>query len=133
MTRSYREGTVAWLDRNDDTDWLFARLEAAGRDYANAMGLDVNGISEPLRVVQYRPGDSFDGTSTLDDGDSRGRKITVTVQLQRLCLLGGDIDSAGCMLRSIIVRSEPPLPFRHCWGTALVRYAPASATHWSPA
>lgn len=89
-----RRGKVGWLRRSGGgEDWLFERLETLGRDYAAAIGFDVDGISEPLQVVRYARGGHFDWHVDVGAGEERSRKLTIIVQLTSAHdYEGGDLD-----------------------------------------
>jgi PKHD-type hydroxylase len=76
-----RKGRVRWLRRRKGHEWLFDRLESCARAYAESLGLDVDGIGEPIQIASYRIGDHFDWHVDVGEGELRRRKITIAVQL----------------------------------------------------
>jgi PKHD-type hydroxylase len=76
-----RKGRVRWLRRRKNHEWLFDRLESCACAYAKSLGLDIDGIGEPIQIASYGVGDHFDWHVDVGDGKLRRRKITITVQL----------------------------------------------------
>lgn len=54
-----RSATTTLIERDEDSRWLFDRLDTLFADAAAAFGLPVDPISEPVQVVRYGVGDHF--------------------------------------------------------------------------
>lgn len=79
-----RNSQVCWIQRNDETDWLFQRLTQMVRE-VNAskfkFNIDYNCILE-IQFTQYKKGDFYKWH--VDTGPSREtccRKLSISVQL----------------------------------------------------
>ncbi len=79
---SLRRTSVAWIPRDTDTEWVFARLEALSERANETWRLDIDGIEEDLQFTEYNaPGAHYtwhhDGLETgVED-----RKMSLVVQL----------------------------------------------------
>ncbi len=93
---AYRQGTVAWLSRDTETEWLFGRIERFGFDYAARYGIDVDELYESLQFAAYRAGDAFDWHIDTGQTDTHRRKVTISVQLSSGHEYdGGDLEIIG--------------------------------------
>ena len=79
--RGVREGQVAWLERSSTFGWVFDRLEALAREYADEMAIDIDELCDWMQFVKYEPGGRFDWHIDVGPGRGLRRKVTVCAQL----------------------------------------------------
>lgn len=76
-----RNSLVRWIERTDDTDWIYNRLwkifEVANRRLKFAL----TGFREPLQLSTYPLGGCLGPHTDVGEGAGQLRKITVSVQL----------------------------------------------------
>ena len=69
-------------ERSDSTAWLFDRLDSLFAEAAEALGVEVAPMAEPIQILRYGPGDHFQAWHT-DAGFDRqdDRLLSVSVEL----------------------------------------------------
>jgi len=91
-----RLGTVGWLERSGDSEWIYERMRGYGLEYASRHGIDATGLEEPLQYVEYPRGTRFDWHIDTGTRDTADRKITISVQLSRPAdYEGGTLELVG--------------------------------------
>lgn len=77
-----RSSSVTWLDADDDTWWIFERLDELVAGANEEWGFDLVGFEEDLQYTRYDgPGDHYAWHRDGLDGDVSTRKLSVVVQL----------------------------------------------------
>jgi PKHD-type hydroxylase len=77
----HRRGTVSWLLPTTASAWLFGRLEAFGKEYADECGLAVSALHPAVQFARYPVDGHFDWHQDYDDNETPAKKITIVVQL----------------------------------------------------
>ena len=77
----YRRTSVTWLDRTDDLDWLFAKLDDLVLRINDWYRFDIIPAANDLQFAEYEAGDTIGWH--IDCGGERGppRKISMSIQL----------------------------------------------------
>jgi len=76
-----RRSTVRFLYPGDDTEWLFARLDAAVARLNASYGFALEGFAEGVQVASYAGGGHYDWHIDLGPGPFARRKLSLSVQL----------------------------------------------------
>jgi PKHD-type hydroxylase len=112
-SRGKRNSHTAFIERDSESEWLFARvwehIVRSNRQY----GFRIEGIEGALQLIRYREGEEVDwhvdGGGAYDDGGRR--KLSMTVQLSDSSdYTGGDFEFLGGALH----------PFSRIRGTSIV-------------
>ncbi len=76
-----RSSAVRWLPRDEDTEWLHARIQGLAQQLNERFWrFDLTDM-EPFQVAHYAPGDDYGWHTDLGPGQASLRKLTVVVQL----------------------------------------------------
>lgn len=77
-----RSSTVAWIPRDGDSEWLFAKLEDVARRANRHWGLELSGLEEDLQFTEYaEPGAHYTWHHDGLDPGVEHRKLSLVVQL----------------------------------------------------
>ncbi len=76
-----RNSTVRFLLPTPDSEWLFAKIEAAVLHLNQAYKFDLRGFYEGMQVASYDPEGHYDWHSDLGTGAYSVRKLSLSVQL----------------------------------------------------
>lgn len=106
-----RHGEVVWFGRPTSLAWVFDRIEALAREYADDMAIDVDELCDSMQFVKYGPGGHFDWHMDVGPGSGVRRKVTVCAQLTDATAYdGGMLELVG----------EPRVLWRRAMGSATV-------------
>lgn len=75
-----RQSSVFFVDRNDDTQWLFAKLDVATTEINQVFGFEIVGIRE-VQLACYRAGHFYDWHMDIGKGPLSMRKLSLSLQL----------------------------------------------------
>ena len=89
-----RRALTRFLDRSDETAWLFGRLDGLFAAAAERLGMAVGPLTEPVQVVEYGVGGHFNSWHSDAGADLLGRRVlSVSVELsEREAHEGGDLE-----------------------------------------
>jgi PKHD-type hydroxylase len=77
-----RAAEIAWIPRNQDSEWIHQRLAAVCDDSNERYGFDLTGFDEELQFTTYgRPGSFYTWHQDGLDGPVAHRKLSLVVQL----------------------------------------------------
>ena len=88
--------------RDAESAWLFDRLDALFAEAAEAIGLPVDALSEPVQVVRYGVGDHFQMWHS-DAGHDLGERRRLSASIE----LSDPADYAGGLLEIAPMRMMP--------------------------
>ena len=100
-----RRATTTLIERDPESQWLFDRLDALFADAGAALGLKVDGLSEPVQIVRYGVGDHFQ----LWHSDA-GHDLHERRRLSASIELSDPADYAGGLLEIMPMRMMPGSP-----------------------
>jgi PKHD-type hydroxylase len=105
-----RDSAVAWLGRDDGSEWLFAKLEALAARANRRWGLELRGFEEELQFTDYdRPGAHYSWHHDGLDAGVEHRKLSIVVQLS------GPADYDGAALEFLEVVEDWDAGRRSQW------------------
>ncbi len=91
-----RQSRIRFLWPSRNTEWLFAKLEAAIFRLNEGYRYDLLGFAEGAQVASYGPGGHYDWHVDLGVGTQSARKLSLSVQLSDPSdYEGGDLEFLG--------------------------------------
>ena len=88
----FRQSTIFFVDRNEGTQWLFAKLEQATSEINQTYGFDIEGIRE-MQLACYRVGHFYDWHMDIGKGNLSMRKLSLSLQLSDpISYEGGELE-----------------------------------------
>jgi PKHD-type hydroxylase len=133
-----RRVSVSMQARGPATDWLFDRLDSVFAEAAEALGVAVAPMAEPVQILRYAPGDHFQAWHSdagLDRQDDR--LLSVSVELSEL----GDHEGGDLEILPDLIARPRTLPrggARIFFSRALHRVTPVrtglrwALVNWTP-
>jgi PKHD-type hydroxylase len=92
-----RKSTIAWIDIQEDSRWLYAKVWNTFQAVNRWFKFDLFGLVDEIQFARYTVGDSFDWHLDTGGGQTSTRKLSMSVQL---CdddeYSGGDLDMCAC-------------------------------------
>jgi PKHD-type hydroxylase len=76
-----RDCNLFWIHRNDQTDWIFARLWKLGQTFNDKYGFELSPNIGAAQLTRYMPGQKYDWHMDLGANDSSLRKISLVLSL----------------------------------------------------
>lgn len=130
----YRGGQVAWIARNDQSEWLYRRICEFAFEYAFDKSIAVDSIQDPLQFAEYPTGCAFDWHLDTGVAETKFRKVTVSIQLTSAHDYdGGDLEFVG-EAKNILQRARGSgVAFGSCLGhrvTEITRGARCALVGW---
>ncbi len=94
INEKIRKNKVAWLNPQDDTNWIFLKLSYATNEINNKFfNFDLWGIAEPLQFTEYKAPDNHYDQHIDKLYNAHIRKLSIVIQLSDpLEYEGGDLN-----------------------------------------
>lgn len=87
-----RKSTIYAVPRNDDTRWLYEKLQTAVSEVNRQFRFDIEAIEE-VQLACYRAGHFYDWHMDIGKGSLSARKLSLSVQLSEPAAYdGGDLE-----------------------------------------
>lgn len=78
----YRNSHIDWLRPGPDSNWVFERIfQVVGQANEQHYRMDLVGVSGPLQIAEYGPGQYYHWHLDLGNEGFSLRKLSITVQL----------------------------------------------------
>lgn len=92
-----RKSTIAWIDIQEDSRWLYAKVWDTFQAVNRWFKYDLLGLVDEIQFARYAPGDSFGWHLDTGGGQTSTRKLSMSVQLcddDEYC--GVDLEICAC-------------------------------------
>jgi PKHD-type hydroxylase len=92
-----RRSTIAWLDIQDDSEWLYDKVWQTFLAVNRWFKFDLLGLVDQIQFATYAVGDKFGWHLDAGGGQTSTRKLSMSVQLSDdEAYSGGDLEFAAC-------------------------------------
>jgi PKHD-type hydroxylase len=92
-----RRSTIAWLDIQEDSAWLYDKVWQTFLAVNRWFKFDLLGLVDQIQFATYAVGDKFDWHLDAGGGQTSTRKLSMSVQLSDdEAYSGGDLEFAAC-------------------------------------
>jgi PKHD-type hydroxylase len=92
-----RKSTIAWIDIQEDSRWLYEKVWNAFQAVNRWFKFDLFGLVDEIQFARYSVGDSFGWHLDAGGGQTSTRKLSMSVQLSDDGeYSGGDLEMCAC-------------------------------------